>query len=244
MDPTVISQVLAHDESFRAVCARIEDRADFVLVSNRDVSLPETNCALRVRLADEKVPPFVGFVKTHGLSVLLDAAGKPRDLRRRLEDIGLVSHGRIYVALLDPESLVQPPGGSPRFTAVGPSELGKFTELACQGTGEKAAAARLLWSFRLRNLLFSAFVAETPEGSAAAFAIFHCGPLARLVGPFPAGPRTEFVLACRLILKAWERAQEKGAARLYSFVSQEDIDLMKPLGFRIEEGFWLELYAP
>jgi hypothetical protein len=175
--------------------------------------------------------------------VLLDAGATPGGLAERLGRIGLSSRGKEYVALLEPPSLVDPPGAAPQFTSVGPSELKRFTELATQGSPEAAAAAGLLWSFRLRSILFSAYLAGAAEGATAALAVFHSGPMARLSGPFPAGPRTEFVLACRLVAKAWERAQEKGAAKLYCFVSRPDVDLIKPLGFRVDESFWFELFT-
>ncbi len=243
MDVTVLSHILAHDKSFRGVCSRLEERPEYVLVTNPDIALPETNCATYVRLEEDDVAGFLQVVKRQKLSVVLDSGTGPSDLGGKLRTGGLTALGREYIGVLDPESLVSPPGGTPRFTPVGPSELKRFTDLATQGLGGQDEASRLLWSFRLRNLLFSAYLAETPEGSASALAVFHCDSLSRLLGPYPAGPQTEFVLACRLVAKAWDRAQEKGATELYTLVPEKDIDLVKPLGFRVDESFWFEMYA-
>jgi hypothetical protein len=243
MEATVLNDILAHDRSFRGVCSRIEEKPGYTVVSNADIALPSTNCVTCLRLAEDGVAEFLRMVASQKLAVVLDSAAKPPDLAVRFRKAGLTPMGREYIGVLDPESLVEPPGSTPRFTAVGPSELKRFIDLATQGIAGESEAARLLWSFRLRNLLFSAYVAETAEGTASGLAVFHCGAQARLLGPFPAGPQTEFVLACRLVSKAWERAQEKGATGLYTLVLEKDIDLVKPLGFRVDESFWFEMYA-
>jgi hypothetical protein len=243
METTTLVQILTHDENFRGVCARVEDKSEFVLITNPEIPLDDTNCVMRVRLPEERVPQLLDLVETQELAVLLDSAAMPASLGQRLAERGYTARGRRYIGLFDPSLLVQPPGSAPRFVAVGPSELKRFTDLVNQGRGRDNEAERLLWSFRLRNILFSAYLAETAEGTQAAFAVFHCGRLARLVGPFPGGIRGEFVVACRLIARAWDRAREKEAQALYLLVAEADVDAVKPLGFRVDESFWIELYA-
>jgi len=241
MELTTLEPILEHEESYRAVCASLRREKRYVVITNPDLSLPETNCVIGVRLGEGEVPGFVDFVRTSGLAVVLDSASRPKSLASDLTEAGYSSRGRRYVAVLDPESLVAPPGGTPHFTPVGPSELGRFVELAAGG--ETGGPERTLWSFRLRNLLFTAYLAETPDGSAAAFSVFHCGELARLDGPFPLSAEREFVFACRLVAKAWERAQAKGARDLYTLVREGDVDRIKPLGFQVDESFWIETYS-
>jgi hypothetical protein len=244
MELTALSQILTHEEAFRAVCARVEDKSAFVVVANPDIDHDETNCVFRVRLHEEQVPKFLALAQAERLAVVLDAAATPPSLDRRLKEGGFVPGGRQFIAVLDPSLLVEPPGGAPRLAAVGPGELRAFTELAEGGAASDCReAARLLWSFRLRSLLVSAYLAEGSDGLTAAFAVFHQGPLARLLGPYPGGIRTEFVLACRLVAKAWERAREKDARSLYTLVGEADVDACKPLGFRVDESFWIERYS-
>ena len=240
MESPDLAHMLSHDESLRAVCARVEDKSQFCIVSNAEIALPETNCVTRVRLAESQVDRFLSFVCANGLPVVCDPATSPGDLPARLVDAGYTGCGRRTLAVLDPEALVNPPGRGPAFTPVGPTEHGRFTELIL---GEIGDAARLLWSFRLRNLLFSAYLAESEDGPTGAFVLFHADTMARIEPYVPAGEGADFNLGCRCMAKAWERARQKGCTSLYGLVGEPGQPFYESLGFAVDRDVWLEAYA-
>jgi hypothetical protein len=236
-----LDRFLAHDESLRAACAQIEQKADFHAAANAEIALPEANCLLRVRVPDARLPQFVKLAASRGLAVVADPQTTPADLPAALAAAGFASQGRTVLAVLDPAALVDPPGAALRFTSVGPSELPRFTEYAAQGA--PSDAARRLWFFRLRNLLFSAYLTQDERGAPGSFALFHAGGMTRFLGPYPGGAHTDFPLGCRIVKRAWERAREKGAELLYAFARAEEAGALRALGFTIHERVWLETFA-
>ncbi len=236
-----LDRFLAHDESFRAACAQIEQKTEFHAATNAEIPLPEANCVLRVRLPEARVAQFLKLAASRDLAVVVDPGTLPEDLPARLVQAGFASRGREVLAVLDPAALIEPPGPTPRFTSVGPSELPRFTELASWGAA--GDAVRRLWFFRLRNLLFSAYLAQDERGAPGAFGLFHAGSMARVLGPFPAPSQTDFTLACKLVKRAWERAQEKDADLLYTCAPEAEAAGLRSLGFTLQERVWLETFV-
>lgn len=241
MELPPLDRILAHDESLRAACAGIEQKDGFHAAANAEIPLPETNCLLRVRAAPEDAAALVALASSRGLAVVADPETRPADLPAALARAGFASQGRKVLAVFNPAALVDPPGAPTRFTPVGPSELARFTAHAARGA--PSDAVRRLWFFRLRNVLFSAYMTQDGRAAQGAFCIFHAGGMARFLGPFPQGAGADFALACSLVRKAWERAQEKGAELMYAFARADEAACFRSLGFTLQERMWLETFA-
>ena len=240
MELPPLERFLAHDESLRAACAGIEQGNGFHAAVNAEIPLVETNCLLRVRAAPAETAALVALASQRDLAVVADPETAPADLPAALARAGFVSQGRTVLAVFNPAALVDPPGAPTRLASVGPAELPRFTVHAARG--EPSDAVRRLWFFRLRNVLFSAYMSQEDRAVQGAFCVFHAGGMARLLGPFPQGAGAYFALACSLVRKAWERAQEKGADFMYALAAVEEAACFRSLGFTIDERVWLETF--
>ncbi len=241
MESPPLDRFLAHDESMRAACASIAQESGFHTAVNAEIPLPETNCLLRVRAPAEQTAALVALASSRGLAVVVDPETRPPELHAALARAGFVSQGRKVLAVFNPAALVDPPGAPARLTPVGPNELARFTAHAAHDGANDAV--RRLWFFRLRNILFSAYLTQSDRAVQGAFCLFHAGGLARFLGPFPRGAGADFTLACSLVRKAWERAREKGADLMYAFAAPDDAACFRALGFTLSERAWLETFA-
>ena len=233
----LFESVLDHEESFRGSVSHLAREAGYVLAANPEIPGPEANAFLRIRTDRKEAEALLRRALKHDLGVVVDARTRPPDLPARLKEAGFKSSGRRFVAFLDPDSLeVLPPGIQPEFTAVGPAQLETLLKLM---DAQKGESSRLVWSLRLRNLLFSAYLAK----NAAGLVVFHCAGLARLIGPFPTEHVSDFAFFCTLVSHAWKRAVQKKCEKLYSLVPAELIDSFKPVGFRVHEGWWVEEFS-
>ena len=237
-----LDTVLAHDARRRAVCAHVQDKQEFRLVASPEIPLAETNCLTEIRLARGGPDAFIASAAGNGYAVVVDPETTPGDLAARLASAGFSRLERRILAVLDPDTMLRPPGALPRFTPVGPSEMERFGALMLRDARGGADAQRRLWFFRARSLLFSACLVESEVG-VAAFALFHADGLARLDMSVAALQGQEFVLACRVVEKAWARAGAKGCAALYVCAAPNELGRFETLGFQPCEDIWWDTYV-